>query len=279
MSEPRTAEIFAIGNELLLGIVQDTNTHWLCRQIAGLGGRVRRATLLPDDPSLVGAELRRALERGPDLLVTTGGLGPTPDDRTLEAIAQALGVPLEESGEALQIVERRYRELFEQGRVDSPELTDARRKMARLPKGARALDNRVGTAPGVLLRRGRTTVVALPGVPSEMRAIWAHALPPHLERIFGQGFYLERTLVVAVNDESLLAPILREHQSAWPQVYIKSRPQSFAEGFKILITLAMSGERSAVEATLARAVHGLRERLRREGLPVEESHARDGGTV
>jgi len=266
----RTAEIFAIGNELLLGIVQDTNTHWLCRRITGLGGRVRRAALLPDDLSVLGEELLRALERGPDLLVTTGGLGPTEDDRTLEAIARALGVPLEEDDQALRIVERRYRELYEQGRVDSPELTEARRKMARLPKGAIALDNRVGTAPGMLLRRASTTIVSLPGVPAEMKDIWENALQPHLERIFGKGFYLERTLVVEVNDESLLAPILREYQRAWPQVYIKSRPKGFDEGLRILITLAMSGRRPAVERTLEELTRKLVRRLREEGLSVEE---------
>ena len=266
----RTAEILAIGNELLLGIVQDTNTHWLCRRITGLGGRVRRATLLPDDLRAIGEELRRALERGPDLIVTTGGLGPTQDDRTLEAFAQVLALPLEENEEALQIVKRRYRELFEQGRVDSPELTEARRKMARLPRGALPLDNRVGTAPGVLLRRGRTTIVSLPGVPSEMKDIWENALQPHLEKIFGKGFYLERTLVVEINDESLLAPILREYQSAWPQVYIKSRPKGFDEGLKILITLAMSGERALVEETIRNLTLELKERLKEAGLPVEE---------
>lgn len=269
---PKTAEVFAIGNELLLGIVRDTNTHWLCRRITGLGGRVRRCLTLPDEPPLIAEELRRSLQRGPDLIVTTGGLGPTQDDRTLEAVAQALDVPLEEHPEALRIVERRYRELFEQGRVDSPGLTEARRKMARLPRGAIALDNRVGTAPGVLLRRDPTTIVSLPGVPAELYDIWENALQPHLERLFGKGFYLERTLVVEVNDESLLAPILREYQRAWPQVYIKSRPKGFAEGLKILVTLALSGERPTVERTLEELTRKLTRRLREEGLTVEEHH-------
>lgn len=270
MTDEKTAEILAIGNELLLGIVQDTNTHWLCRRITGLGGRVRRAALLPDDLDTIGEEFLCALEREPDLLVTTGGLGPTQDDRTLEAIAQALSLPLEENEEALQIVKRRYRELFEQGRVDSPELTEARGKMARLPRGALPLDNRVGTAPGTLLRRDPTTIVSLPGVPSEMKDIWENALQPYLEEIFGKGFYLERTLVVKINDESLLAPILREYQSAWPQVYIKSRPKGFDEGLKVLVTLAMSGERDLVEGTIDRLVQELRDRLQQAGLPVEE---------
>lgn len=264
------AEIFAVGNELLLGIVQDTNTHRLCKRITGLGGRVRRALLLPDEPDLIAEELRRALRREPDLIVTTGGLGPTQDDRTLDALARALSAPLEEDPKALEIVERRYRELYEQGRVDSPELTESRRKMARLPRGALALDNRVGTAPGALIRRGKSTIVALPGVPAELNDIWENALQPHLEGLFGKGFYREKTLVVEVNDESLLAPILREYQNAWPEVYIKSRPKGFDEGLKILITLAMGGERSDVETTVGRLIRELTDRLRREGLSVSE---------
>jgi molybdenum cofactor synthesis domain-containing protein len=260
----------AIGNELLLGIVLDTNTHWLCKQITGRGGRVRRAALLPDDLNAIGEELQQALGREPDLIITTGGLGPTQDDMTLQAIAGALELPLEEHPDALQIVERRYRELHEQGRVDSPDLTESRRKMARLPQGAIALDNRVGTAPGALIRHGKSTIVALPGVPSELKDIFQNSLRPHLESIFGRGFYLEKTLVVEINDESRLAPILREYQNAWPGVYIKSRPKGFDEGLRILITLAMSGERGEVEKTVGRLLQDLRECLWREGLPAQE---------
>ncbi len=265
-----SAEIIAIGNELLLGIVQDTNTHWLCRQITGRGGQVRRGALVADDLDAIGEELQRALSREPALIITTGGLGPTQDDMTLAAIAQALGVPLEEHPVALDRVSQRYRELYEQGRVDSWELTESRRKMARMPQGAIPLDNRVGTAPGVLIERGDTKIVALPGVPSELRDIFQHSLQPYLFELFGKGFYLEKTLVVEINDESRLAPILREHQNAWPQVYIKSRPKGFDEGLKILITLAMSGERVNVEETIGRLAQELQEHLQCEDLPVEE---------
>jgi molybdenum cofactor synthesis domain-containing protein len=185
------AEIMAIGHELLLGIVLDTNTHWLCRQITGLGGRVRRAALLPDDLDAIGEELQRALGHTPDLIITTGGLGPTQDDMTLQAVAGALELSLEEHPDALRIVERRYRELFEQGRVDSPELTESRRKMARLPRDALALDNRVGTAPAALIRHGKSPIGAHTGVPSELKDIFQNSLGALLERIFGRGFYLE----------------------------------------------------------------------------------------
>jgi len=260
-----TAEIIAVGNELLLGIVQDTNTHWLCKQISGLGGRVRRCAIVADDLAMIGQALKQALASGRDLIIITGGLGPTQDDMTLEAVAQALRKPLEEHPQALEMVAGRYLELYEQGRVESPELTASRRKMARLPQGATPLPNRVGTAPGVLLREGKSMIVALPGVPSEMQDIFGNALRPYLRELFGKAFYSEVTLIVELNDESRIAPLLGEFQRSRPEVYIKSRPRSFEGGMKIAITLAMSGERVVVEDTLDRLVEDLRARLEREG--------------
>jgi len=263
----KAVEIIAIGNELLLGIVQDTNTHWLCKQLTGLGGRVVRAALVPDDLRAIRGELRRAMDAGRDLIITTGGLGPTQDDMTLEALAEVTGRPLEENPEALKMVEKRYLELFEAGRVDEAALSESRRKMAKLPKGAIPLYNSVGTAPGVLIRHEGSMIVALPGVPAELVDIFRNSLKPYLSELFGDVFYLEETLVVETNDESLLAPILKEFQRAWPKVYIKSRPKGFEEGMKVQVTLAMSGERASVEKTLAGLLEGLQKRLREEGLP------------
>lgn len=264
-----TARIIAIGNELLLGIVHNTNTHWLCVQITGLGGRVKSSSIVPDDRKAIREEIQQALASMPDLIITTGGLGPTADDMTLEAMAQALGVPVRENPEALQMVASRYRELADAKRVDNFELTESRRKMAHLPEGAVPLANRVGTAPGVLIKHDKTLIVALPGVPSEMRDIFQNALQPHLKKIFGKAYYAEKTLIVDLNDESRIAPLLWELQSAWPQAYIKSRPKGFDEGMKILITVAMSGERVVVETTLKQLLRELQERLGHEGLSLD----------
>jgi molybdenum cofactor synthesis domain-containing protein len=263
----RLIEIIAIGNELLLGIVQDTNTHWLCKQLTGLGGRVARAALVPDDLQAIGDELKRALARKRDLIITTGGLGPTQDDMTLQALAEATGRPLEENPEALKMVEERYLQLFEAGRVDRAGLTESRRKMAQLPRGATPLYNSVGTAPGVLIREGKSLIAALPGVPTELVDIFTNSLQPHLRELFGDVFYLEKTLIVDTNDESLLAPILKEFQAAWPKVYIKSRPKGFEEGMKVAVTIAISGEHAVVEGALARLIEELQKRLGREGFP------------
>lgn len=266
-----TAEVIAIGNELLLGIVQDTNTHWLCTRITRLGGAVRRATLVPDDLSSIEGTLGRALDAKRNLIVLTGGLGPTEDDMTMRALGAALDLDVEERPEALAMIQRRYRELAESGRVEQQELTESRRKMAQLPGGATPLFNPVGTAPGALIERTEGTIVALPGVPSELKGIWTDSLRPYLDDIFSDGFYAERHLIVDVNDESGLAPLLKDVQQEWPRVYIKSRPRSFAEGQIIWITLAMGGEQSTVEPTLVDLAGELTERLRQAGYPVREA--------
>src|SRR5205823_4947484 len=87
--------IIAIGNELLIGETLDTNTNWLCRQLTGLGAHVERAVILPDQMDQICDEIKRWCEFGIDLLITTGGLGPTDDDLTLAAVAKALNLPLE----------------------------------------------------------------------------------------------------------------------------------------------------------------------------------------
>jgi nicotinamide-nucleotide amidase len=122
-----SVEILAIGNELLIGDVLDTNTHWLCRRLTTMGAFVRRAVMVRDDEDAIAAEVQGALGRGTQLLITSGGLGPTDDDRTLSAIAKALRRPLELNEQALAMVAQRYRELHEQGFVDTPEVTPSRR--------------------------------------------------------------------------------------------------------------------------------------------------------
>lgn len=266
-----SADIIAIGNELLLGIVQDTNTHWLCTEITRLGGAVRRATLIADDFTAIEETLSRALDARRDLIVLTGGLGPTEDDMTMRALGAALNLEVAERPRAIEMIQRRYRELAQSRRVERKELTESRRKMAELPQGATPLDNPVGTAPGALLEREGSTIVALPGVPAELKGIWTDSLAPYLDDIFAESFYAERHLIVDVNDESGLAPLLKDVQAAWPQVYVKSRPRSFADGQIIWVTLAMGGEQAAVERTLSDLAAELHGKLRAAGYPVRDA--------
>ncbi|MFQ5341644.1 MAG: competence/damage-inducible protein A [Anaerolineae bacterium] len=265
-----TAEIIAIGNELLIGHTLDTNTNWLCRQITGLGGQVRRAVMVQDDLDAIARELHDALGRETDVIVTTGGTGPTADDRTLEAIAGALGRPLAKNDEALRMVERRYNEFYERGLVDQPGLTDARRKMGRLPQGAQPIFNPVGGAPAVRLDVNDTTIITLPGVPQELKGIWQGPLQPTLTELFGQGAYLERTITTDCPDDSVLAPLLAQVVRRHPDVYIKSHVKPFGTAKQqIRVTFSMAGDtHEAVEAGIDNAMQDFEETLRKAGFEV-----------
>ena len=262
-------EIVAVGNELLLGDVLDTNTHWLCKRITGLGGRVRRAVLVEDDVEAIAAEIRGALARGADAVFTTGGLGPTADDVTLAGVARAAGVPLEESEEALALVRAKYKELAERGYVSDGALTEARRKMACLPKGSLPLANPVGGAPGVVVKIGGATVISLPGVPKELKGIFQTSLQPILAELFGAGTFVEKTVIVDHGDESTLAPILERVADDNPSVYIKSLAKRFGPRRRLRVIFSMAGsDRAEVEAALDRALAEFKRALADVGLSI-----------
>lgn len=262
-----SVEILAIGNELLIGDVLDTNTHWLCRRLTTMGAFVQRAVLLRDDEEAIAAEVQGALRRGVRLLVTSGGLGPTDDDRTLSAIARALNRPLELNEEALAMVAQRYSELYRQGFVDTPEVTPPRRKMAMLPQGATPLFNPVGTAPGVWLTEGETALVCLPGVPAELKGIFDHSLPPYLKQVLGKGAYTEQTFEVTCRDESVLAPLLKSVADRYPEVYLKSKARVFGTEVRInLLVAATASDKVTAEARLRAAVDDLIAALEPHGI-------------
>ena len=166
-----TAEILSIGTELTVGDTRDTNGGELARSLTSVGVRVLRMTAIPDDLPVVTEAFRAALTRS-DLVVSTGGLGPTPDDLTREAIAAVAGeTPAVDPG-----LERWLRRLWSRRGMPFPAIN---LKQAWLIPSATALANPNGTAPGWFVRRpdGRT-IVALPGPPREMRPMWhEHALP------------------------------------------------------------------------------------------------------
>lgn len=164
------AEVLAIGDELIHGSALDTNSKWLAGQLERLGVLLHRFTVTSDDPD----ELRRALADAcarADVVVATGGLGPTLDDRTRDVAAELLGGPLAFHPASWQQI-RDY--LTSRGRT----VPDSNRRQAMLPPGAVPLPNPVGTAPGFAVSVGRARLFALPGVPREMTVMAkAHVLP------------------------------------------------------------------------------------------------------
>jgi nicotinamide-nucleotide amidase len=180
------AEILTIGSELTSGATVNTNAAFLARRLAEAGLPCQRQTTVGDGRADLARALREALSRC-DLLVTTGGLGPTFDDLTMEVIAEVTQRPLV----VVPAVAARVRRFYTK---HHRKLQQAALRQALLPKGGTALDNPIGTAPGLWLPLPGRLLVALPGVPSEMRAIMDRSVLPHLRRL-GQGQVIEtRTL-------------------------------------------------------------------------------------
>ncbi len=270
-------EVVSAGNEVLIGDVLDTNTNWLCTRVTGVGGLVRRTVMLRDDIEAIAEELRGSLARRPALVFTVGGLGPTSDDRTLEGVALGLGARLELHPEAERLVAAKYREFHAAGFVPFPELNDNRRKMARLPAGAEPIVNPIGGAPAVLCRAGETRIVSLPGVPGELMAIVDESLDELFAEVFGAARYEERSLEVALQDESAIADVLRAAEEAFPAVYVKSRAKVLGSTHVIRVTLSARGEsETSVAALLDPAAEQLLAEIAAAGYRVRPADAASG---
>ncbi|TAJ15992.1 MAG: competence/damage-inducible protein A, partial [Dehalococcoidia bacterium] len=169
----RRGEIIAVGSELLLGGRLDTNSLFLTDGLAEAGVEVRYKSVVGDEEADIVVALRTAARRA-DVVVLTGGLGPTLDDRTRQAVARATGRPLRRRAEALDGMRR---QLEAWGRTP----TKAQFRQGLIPVGAEVLANPVGSAPGFCLRWKGAVIVALPGVPNEARAMFATAVVPRLQ--------------------------------------------------------------------------------------------------
>jgi molybdopterin-biosynthesis enzyme MoeA-like protein len=223
--------------------------------------------VLPDDPAQIADGLLGALGRAPNLILACGGLGPTGDDLTVAAIGAALGLPVEEHPLARTMIRDFYAELHRRGHVTTDEMLPARAKMAQMPMGAEPLRNAVGAAPGVLLARGVTAIVCMPGVPAEMKDIFTNSLAPRLPAFFGSQTYRERIIKTDAWDESILAPAVDSVAARHPLVYVKSRAQVYGGGAADFVTLAARGANEAeAVALLDAAERDLRNALRDIGI-------------
>ena len=218
-------EIVCVGNELLIGKTLNTNAQWLAKRAASLGITVKRITVVGDEVEEIANAIREALQRKPRFIITTGGLGPTFDDKTLEGIAKSLNRKLELNQKALQMVKEKYEAYAKAGKIEEVEMTPHRVKMAMLPEGAEPLQNPVGTAPGVIMKFEDTFLVALPGVPSEMEAIFDESVAVLLKKEAGEATFFETSIYADGIMESTLAPLIDLTMHDNPYVYIKSHPR------------------------------------------------------
>ena len=197
------AEIIAVGTELLLGQIVDTNSTHIAQQLTTVGLDLHFKATVGDNLERLKATLRTALSRS-DFIITTGGIGPTLDDVTREAVAEVLGRPLVFQ----QHLHDQINDFFSRlGRPMSPN----NRKQAYIPEGAIPIENPVGTAPGFIAEQNGKAIIAVPGVPHEMRYFMEHSVLPYLRKKLGlSGVIVSRVLKLFGIGESVVDERLKD---------------------------------------------------------------------
>lgn len=221
----KNTEIICVGNELLIGKTLNTNAQWLAKHATTLGITVNRITVVADNVNEIAHAVQETLQRKPQFTITTGGLGPTFDDKTLAGIAKALNRKLEINQKALKMVKEKYETYATKTQTGTIELTQPRIKMATIPEKTEPIPNPVGTAPGVRADLEETILIALPGVPSEMEASFETAIAPLLRAASGATAFHEKSIFADDVMESTLAPLIDKVMRDNPGVYVKSHPR------------------------------------------------------
>jgi len=211
-----TAGILVIGNEILSGKVVDTNSPYLCRELRTLGVDVERIVTIPDEIDVIALHVR-AMSDAYDFVFTSGGIGPTHDDLTVDGVAAAFGRPVEHSDSIAQRIQRATGETPNQSQL----------KMAQVPKGARLIDSGDLWFPLVVVEN----VYVLPGIPELLRKKFESTR----DRFRGVPFVLKRVYVKQM--ESEIAEQLHELLREFPQLQLGSYPRIQEESFRVLLTL------------------------------------------
>ena len=245
------AEILMIGTELLIGQIVDTNAAWLGQTLAEHGIHLYQKTTVGDNRARIVAALCGALERS-DVVLCSGGLGPTEDDITRECVAEVFGVPLVYREDLFAAVLERFKHV----RIA---VTENNKKQAWLPEGAEPIDNPRGTAPGLVMKGPQGVVICMPGVPHELKGMVRDTVIPYLRAEFGMSGVLHyRALKVCGIGESRIDDRMGDLINALsnPTVGLLANP----EATRIRIA-AHADTREQAEAMIAAVEAQVRERL------------------
>lgn len=195
----------------------NTNASHIARRILSLGYVVRRITTVMDDIEEISLVFKEAINRKPKLIISTGGLGPTYDDKTSEGLALALGVSFEINKDAYEMIVEKYKKR-------GLPLTEERVKMAKMPAGAAPVRNDEGIAPGIYILHKDIEILATPGVPREMENVLENFIKYHLKNRPNISYYENSFLLLGVM-ESTIAPYVKELVKKY-NLYIKTHPRS-----------------------------------------------------
>ena len=211
-----------VGDEILAGHVQDANGHFIATRLAATGHRLTRISVVPDEPSKIVSTLRDDLSTGAEIVFVCGGLGPTHDDRTMEAVASALGLQLEPCPPIVERVERIIAKLRSEGFAGDPLGIEGLQKMALAPAGSEFLRCDAGVIPAVSLEHDGARIVILPGPPRELQLVFVQCVEPRF--LAETGDQVVRIEVEHLFPESSLAEDLRLIEDAHAGVTLGSYP-------------------------------------------------------
>lgn len=243
------AEIFSIGTELLMGELTDTNAAWIAAQLPALGLRLQWVSIIGDDLAMLTEAFQRGLQRS-EVIFTTGGLGPTQDDLTREAIAAALGESPAVQPEVVAELERYFA-----GRNMAMPAHNI--KQAHLIPSARFVRNRNGTAPGWWVESQGRIIVAMPGPPGEMQPIWNEEVAPRLRELVDDEVAVTRNIKTLGMSEAAIDEAIAEYfgqENPYLGIYSK------ADGIHLRI-IARAGDEAAARQLIAPVERGITERL------------------
>ena len=258
MSTGVRVSIIVIGDEILGGFVQDTNSGWLAEQLQSLGHPLDRIATVPDSFEAIDEALGLELGRSrPRLILTSGGIGSTPDDVTFEAVARHLGLGLQLEPTINERISAALTWTSDQGMTVTDDHERSMRKMARVPDTAYLLPGAPGFVPGVAIDvdggvgvDAGATIVIMPGVPGQLRRIFTDGVEPHL--LAGRGRPQHVAEVRHPYPESTLNPVLDRLVVEYPDVHLGSYP-----GTECIIRL--KGDKDRVESAMALVVEYLEE--------------------
>lgn len=243
------AEIFSIGHELLMGELTDTNSSWIAARLPALGIQVQWVSIIGDDQRMLTEAFARGMQRS-DLIITTGGLGPTQDDLTREAVAGALGETPVVQDEVVRDLERYF-----QGRGQV--MPSHNVKQALLIPSASFITNRNGTAPGWWTEQDGTIVINMPGPPGEMHAIWEEEVEPKLLELVDDEVTITRNIKTMGMSEGAIDEIVSEFfgkENPYLGIYSK------ADGIHLRI-IARSADAASASALIKPVEEAIHERL------------------
>jgi nicotinamide-nucleotide amidase len=215
-------EILVIGFEILQGKFLDTNSNWMAKRVAKYGHILSRITTIGDIKEEISSTINEILKRKPDIVITSGGLGPTFDDITIQSVASGLNREVKLDPQAYKLVKRIYEKAFDKGILKLREMTKEREKMAYLPVGSIMLPNPVGVAPGVKIQEGKTAIFLFPGVPTEIKKMFREYIQPILTD--RKGKFIEKGFRLNGIGESQLAPYITKLHEENPKIWIKTHP-------------------------------------------------------